>query len=152
MQQFVVPQFIDVEDKVFGPITVRQFFIMLIGGVAIFLSYRFADLALFALLTAFFGGLTLLFAFVKINGQTFHYFLLNLFQTSRKPSLRIWNKDLSDEEIKLYMKEIDLPDIEKKERKITKKKHMRELSLIVNTGGYYAGDDEVPNAFFDRDL
>ncbi|KKS92044.1 MAG: hypothetical protein UV69_C0039G0006, partial [Parcubacteria group bacterium GW2011_GWE2_43_12] len=32
MQQFVVPQFIDVEDKIIGPITVRQFIIIMVGG------------------------------------------------------------------------------------------------------------------------
>ena len=29
MDRFVVPQFIDVEDKIFGPVTVRQFLILL---------------------------------------------------------------------------------------------------------------------------
>ena len=47
MQQFVVPQFIEVEDKILGPITVRQFLIMLIAGILIFIVYRFADTALF---------------------------------------------------------------------------------------------------------
>ena len=142
MQQFVVPQFIDVEDKIFGPITVRQFIIMLVGGMAIFLSYRFADIALFAVLTAFWGGLTLLFAFVKINGQTFHYFLLNVFQTIKKPTQRIWRKKYSDEELKYFMQEEVEVVVKEAVQKKSKRTHMRELSLIVNTGGYYGGADE----------
>src|SRR3989338_6179494 len=78
MEQFVVPQFIDVEDKIFGPITTRQFIILLVGGGIVFLAYRFGDLALFAVILAVVGGITFLFAFGKINGQLFHYFLLNI--------------------------------------------------------------------------
>ncbi|TSC80302.1 MAG: hypothetical protein G01um101429_152 [Parcubacteria group bacterium Gr01-1014_29] len=32
MQQFQVPQFIEVEDKIFGPLTTKQFFYLLGGG------------------------------------------------------------------------------------------------------------------------
>ena len=47
MEQFTVPQFIDVEDKVIGPITVRQFIILLFGGGFIFIAYRLSDFVLF---------------------------------------------------------------------------------------------------------
>ena len=47
MQQFVVPQFIDVEDKVIGPVTVRQFLILLVGGGVLFIAYRLSDFTLF---------------------------------------------------------------------------------------------------------
>ena len=47
MQQFVIPQFIDVEDKIIGPITVRQFIIMLAGGGLVFISYKLSDFTLF---------------------------------------------------------------------------------------------------------
>ncbi len=43
MRQFTVPQFIDVEDKIIGPLTVRQFLIMLTGFAVIGVSYKFAD-------------------------------------------------------------------------------------------------------------
>lgn len=136
-QQFIVPQFIDVEDKIFGPITVRQFLIILCGSLMIFLAYRFADFQLFVLLTALIGGTTLLFAFARINGQTFHYFLLNLFQTLRKPSIRIWRKIYTDSELNYSIKqgvaEIVMPEV----KKMARPQRMRDLSLVVNTGGYY---------------
>jgi len=71
MQQFTVPQFIDVEDKILGPITIRQFLILLVGCIVIFISYRYGDLGTFVLVLAVVGILSLLFAFVKVNGQTF---------------------------------------------------------------------------------
>jgi hypothetical protein len=149
MNQFVVPQFIDVEDKIFGPITTRQFLIILVGGIIIFLGFRFGDLGLFILDLLLVGGLTLIFAFVKVNGQAFHYFILNIAQTLRKPSLRIWQKNYSNADLN-YFRKIQVG--KKMEDEIIDKKvrrpHIRDLSLIVNTGGYYGGDSELqtPNS------
>ena len=142
MQQFVVPQFIDVEDKIFGPITTRQFLILLVGGISIFLAYRLADFGLFLTLTIIIGGLSLVFAFVRINGQVFHFFLLNIIQTMKKPSLRIWNKQYSKKELE-YLRTRDMIEevSEIVQRKTVKRHHIRDLSLVVNTGGYYKPED-----------
>lgn len=141
MQQFVVPQFIDVEDKIFGPITTRQFLILLVTGLVIFLAYKYADFALFLTITIIFGGLALLFAFVKVNGQNFHYFLLNILQTLRKPSLRIWNKNYTNDELNYLRTQEPTQKAEKKEQKIPGRTHIRDLSLLVNTGGFYRPED-----------
>ncbi len=143
MQQFVVPQFIDVEDKIFGPITTRQFLILLSAGGIIFLAFKFFDLALFGIVTFFVGGLALVFAFYKPNGQLFHYFVLNIIQTNRKPKLRIWKKDPSKEELE-YLRKLGT---EEKMEAVSRKKevrraHIKNLALVVNTGGYYKADEE----------
>ena len=141
MDQFTVPQFIDVEDKIFGPVTTRQFIIMLAGGLLIFLSYRYADFFLFVFLLILIGGFTLILAFVKINGQSFHYFLLNLVQTVRRPSRRVWNKIYTDTELKEIVALQEKPEeIEKPTVKRAAHTKIRDLSLLVNTGGYYKGD------------
>lgn len=151
-QQFIVPQFIDVEDKIFGPITVRQFLIILSGSLLEFVVYKFADFQLFIFLTALIGGTTLIFAFAKVNGQTFHYFLLNLFQTLRKPSIRIWRKFYTNSELKYIIKqsvhEIVIPEA----KKMAKPQRIRDLSLVVNTGGYYKEglDEEVDDILVDQ--
>ena len=51
MDRFVAPQFIDVEDRIIGPITTRQFIIMVIGGVVVFVAYKILDTAGFILVT-----------------------------------------------------------------------------------------------------
>ncbi len=142
MQQFVVPQFIDVEDKIFGPITIRQFIILLFGGLLIFLAFRYGDLSLFITTAVIVGGLSLTFAFIKVNGQTFHYFLLNITQTAKKPSLRIWNKNYTKKELEFYRKEAsDFEPIEHIETKEVKRDRIRDLALLVNTGGFYRPDE-----------
>lgn len=144
MQQFVVPQFIDVEDKIFGPITTRQFLILLVTAGLLFVAFKLFDLALFALVTAVLGGSALILAFAKINGQSFHYFLLNIGQTAKKPGLRIWSKELSTEELNYLIKLGITPVVEPKEqKKVVERNHIRDLSLLVNTGGFYRPDDEL---------
>jgi len=142
--QFVVPQFIEVEDKIFGPVTTRQFVILLIGGLLVFISFKLADTTLFILLLALIGGFSLVLAFVRINGQPFHFFILNLIQTLRRPSLRIWDKRYTKDELKYYMgleEDVKIEQI-KSVPKISYNR-IRDLSLIVNTGGYYKPEDNL---------
>lgn len=141
MDQFTVPQFIDVEDKIFGPVTTRQFIIVLAGGLLLFIAYRLADFVLFIFLLILIGGLTLVTAFVKINGQAFHYFLLNVVQTVRRPSRRVWNKIYTTSELKEILEQRESVDVV--EKVVVKKAahtKIRDLSLLVNTGGYYKSD------------
>lgn len=146
MQQFVVPQFIDVEDKVIGPITVRQFIILLAGSGLIFIAYKLSDFTLFLFQFIILSFITFGFAFIKINGRPVHYFLLNVVQTSRRPKLRLWQKKYTDAELKAFskIKEPELPP-----KVVTKNKvrasRLAELSLVVDTGGVYQGEKEPPN-------
>jgi len=141
MQQFVVPQFIEVEDKIFGPVTVRQFLILLAASLIIFVTYKYADFALFISTLALVGGFALILAFVKINGQTFHYFLLNLLQSLRRPHLRIWSKKMMVDELN-YLRNLKPNEyVFEKNKKTVSIKHIRDLSLIVNTGGFYQPEE-----------
>ncbi len=141
MQQFVVPQFIDVEDRILGPITTRQFLILLVVGLVVFLSFRFGDFSLFLFSLIFFGGGGLVIAFVKVNGQAFHYFLLNMIQTLRRPSRRVWHKTLSSKELHVLRKYVPEEPEARPEVKPVKRERIQDLSLLVNTGGYYREED-----------
>jgi hypothetical protein len=145
MQQFVVPQFIDVEDKIIGPLTVRQFIIMMVGGFFIFIEFRLADLGLFifeAIVTAF---LVALFAFFKVNGMPFHFFLLNFIATLNRPKIRVWQKVITQAELKDAMHRAVV--VHKKEALPTKpplyKSRLQELALEVDTGGSYKAEEQV---------
>ncbi len=139
MQQFTVPQFIDVENKIIGPLTVRQFMIILGAAVIIGISYKLFDFTLFltvGIVTLIFAAL---FAFVKINGRPFHLFMLNAFQTLRRPGIRVWNN-------RMMAAEVGEPNIEIKPEtpavgpKMYKKSRLAELALVVDTKGRYKGE------------
>lgn len=139
MQQFTVPQFIDVEDKIIGPLTVRQFVIILAAAIVVGISYKLFDFTLFLLITVIMLILTAVFAFVKINGRPFHFFMLNAFQTIRRPGVRVWNNRLSvakTVEVNIDTKPKDTPPM----HKVYKESRLAELSLIVDTKGRYQGE------------
>lgn len=138
MNQFVVPQFIDVEDKIIGPITTRQFLIMLGALLIDFVAYKLATFVFFIFLFLIITGFGIILSFAKVNGQSFHYFLLNVFQTFRKPKLRVWYVPLIMSEIKVFSQSAPPPPpkvIINKERPTASK--LSDLSLLVNTGGVY---------------
>lgn len=139
MQQFTVPQFIDVESKIIGPITTRQFLIFLASAVLIAASYKLFDFSLFLVVGTTILALGIVFAFVKINGRPFHFFILNLVQTLRRPHLRVWNHQanemVEEPEIKLRQPEAPLPVKEP-----YKKSRLAELALVVDTKGRYKGE------------
>ena len=138
MQQFTVPQFIDVEDKILGPMSVRQFLILLAGGMFGFIFYKIADFSLFVLLGVLDLAFTGIFAFFKVNGVPFHFFLLNVFQTFKRPSLRVWYHE------ETRVKERMSASQKMTETIITKKPFatasLSQLALIVDTGGVYKGE------------
>lgn len=92
MLQFQVPQFIEVEDKIFGPLTLKQFLYVVGGGAIIFLLYTFLPVFLVVLLGApiafFFGAL----AFYKVNGQPFIKVLESALSHFLGARLYIWKK------------------------------------------------------------
>ncbi|MBU1349092.1 PrgI family protein, partial [Patescibacteria group bacterium] len=103
-EKFIVPQFIDKEDQILGPITVRQFLICLACVPVIFIEYKILMFGYFivaALLTAALAGL---FAFVRVNGQPFHIFFVNFLQTSTRPNLRLWDKRPLEAELRAWIK------------------------------------------------
>ena len=68
LMQFKVPQFIDVEDKIFGPFTLKQFAYILGAGGFAFVIWTFISIKFLAILLIIpISGLFLALAFVKIN-------------------------------------------------------------------------------------
>ena len=91
--QFNVPQFLDIEDKVIGPLTLKQFGYLAGAGGVIFMIYTVVpNFALFILLSipVFLLGVAL--AFVKINGRPFINLVVSFVTYMFKPKLYIWRK------------------------------------------------------------
>lgn len=142
--KYMVPQFIDNEDKILGPITVRQFLIMLASVVILFITYKVFSTTVFAIVGFFVIVIAGTFGFAKVQGQMFHLFFLNALQSLTRPGLRVWDKNLTDAQLRQFM-ELDRPGAiaEKslaKERPTSSR--LRDLTLIVNTGGVYKPDDD----------
>lgn len=90
--QHQVPQFIDIEDKIFGPLTAKQFFYILGGSAILFIMYVYLQLWLVIILgipiAVFAGSL----AFLKINGQPFIKILGSAIDYASSARLYLWKK------------------------------------------------------------
>lgn len=144
MTQFTVPQFIDAEDKILGPITVRQFVILLVAGLFATLFYKFFDFTLFLLTGAPLLIASGILAFLKVNGVSVHFFALNLIQTFRRPQLRVWDKTVTNQQLREHLKPDVMPSPLPMARKAPLlRSHIQDLSLLVNTGGMFNPDEEA---------
>ena len=142
--KFIVPQFIDNEDKILGPVTVRQFVLSLAGAFAIFLEYRLLTLPFFIFSGLLTVGIVGTFGFMKVNGQPFHIFFLNAVQTLLRPPLRVWDKNPTDAELRYFIRPLTsaTPTVTSTHKPRPNSTRLRDLSLTVNTGGVYVPEDE----------
>lgn len=144
MQQFTVPQFIDVEDKIIGPITSRQFVIMLGTFLLIAINYKIFIFSMFLAVSIPEMAIALVVSFIKVNGRPFHFFVLNIVQTLKRAPLRIWsnaNNYTESEFDKQSTAGLVPPPSIAKEREYQVSR-LQELSLIVDTQGAYKGEDK----------
>lgn len=142
--KFIVPQFIDKEDQILGPITVRQFLITLATLFIAFIEYKLFRFIYFIPIGLATIGVGATFGFVKINGQPFHVFFANFVQTSTRPPLRVWDKNPLEAELRAWIKPqaaVAVQISQRKERPPSSR--LRDLSLTVNTGGVYKAEDDA---------
>jgi hypothetical protein len=137
MQQFTVPQFISIESQIIGPITVRQFIIMMAGFVIMGICYKIFSFWAFLTISVIIFGITGVFAFLKINGQAFHFYVLNLSQFLKRPRLKIWYHELEIVKEKEKVKKESAVALPPRVKKPIGRTRLSELSLVVDTGGTY---------------
>ena len=91
--RFQIPQFIDVEDKIFGPLTLKQF-IYVAGGISMaVVCVVFFGLFFGLLLASPIVIIAFALAFYKINNRPFVHTLESAFKYATKDKLYIWRKD-----------------------------------------------------------
>jgi len=89
--QYPVPQFQDVEDKVIGQLTFKQFVYILGGGGLSYVILQTMPSGLNILLIAVVMGFSLSLAFYKINRQPFINIIEAAFYYSIKNKLYLWS-------------------------------------------------------------
>jgi hypothetical protein len=110
--QFQVPQFIEVEDKIFGPLTFKQF-VYLGGGVgAAYIIYRILPIYLAAPFIAGVGGLAAALAFFQFNGRPFILSLENGFFFLIHSKLYLWNNKKKNQKAVPVVGKLDKPGTE----------------------------------------
>lgn len=103
--QFQVPQFIEVEDKIFGPLTFKQFIYLAGGAGCAYLFWRSMPLFLSAPLILSSFGLSAALAFFEWNGRPFVLAIEHAFFYLVHPKLYLWNNRVK----KMPAQAVDLP-------------------------------------------
>ena len=91
--RFQVPQFIEVEDKIFGSLTLKQFIYLAGGGGLSFMVYAFLNNLFLALIPiVIIMGISSALAFYKINKKPFVAVIESAFKYYLGTKLYIWKK------------------------------------------------------------
>ena len=133
--QFQVPQFIERESKIIGPLTFRQFgFIALAagGGFALFFVL---PLGMFLMAAIVLGFSAVMLAFVKVGPKTMSEVLLNMFSYGVSTKTYFWRatrKNIPIKKIEAYI----APDegVATSAVKLVKESKIQELGEKISSG------------------
>ena len=90
--QIKVPQFLEIEDKIFGPFTFKEFAYLTGGGGICFVFYRVLGIYIGFIPIALVAGLSLALTFYKPNNKPFVYMLEAGIQYLMQDKLYIWKR------------------------------------------------------------
>jgi hypothetical protein len=92
--RFQVPQFIEVEDKIFGPLTLKQFIYLAGGGGMAFVIYALVNNILFSIIPIIIVlAISAVLAFYKINNRPFINVMESAFKYFFGGKLYVWKKE-----------------------------------------------------------
>ncbi len=137
--QYSVPQFIEIEDRVIGSLTVKQFLYLVAGGIFLLLAWQLADIELFVLLAIVTGAVVVPFAFIKVNGRPFQAYFSSFLKFFTRPKRIYWVKTKNIQHISLMdSRKRDFQIAEGQTQKIGDKKFsrskIRDLVHVLDTG------------------
>jgi len=130
--QYQVPQFIDIEDRIIGPLTLKQFIYLAFAAAVLFVFWFLFKFYIWIIVALPITILAMAFAFLKINDRPFIYFFIAAVFYFIKPKLYIFG-----EATKEIRKEV-LPEPQPKpfeipeSAKVTRSK-LKELALSLDT-------------------
>ena len=106
--QFQVPQFIETEDKIIGPLTIKQFLYIAAAGAASFFLFFVLELWLWIVMTFIMTAVSAMLAFIKVNGRPMIIFIKSAFGYMWSP--RIYRFEVkSNKKTETKLPEISLP-------------------------------------------
>ncbi len=106
---FQVPQFIETEDKIVGPLTIKQFLYLAAGGGISFILFFALKPFLWIFFTAIIMTISASFAFIKINGRPFSITAMAAFSFYWKPRFYLWQRQMPEAKMPATLAEQKTP-------------------------------------------
>lgn len=131
--QFKVPQNIDKEDQIVGPLTITQFsYVAIAGALDVLINQSVPGVAKYLLMGVI--SLTgLAFAFLKIQDRPLLYFVAAFFSFATQPKTRVWHK-MNDRPVLQFQKNAPTAVSAVAPKKAYDPKRIAELQKVVDRG------------------
>lgn len=91
--RFKVPQFIDIEDKVFGNLSFKQFAYLAGGGGLSYIAIRLLPVYIWIIVVPALIALALALTFIKVNEKPFAHILEAFIKYYLNSRLYLWKKE-----------------------------------------------------------
>ncbi|MBI2888771.1 MAG: PrgI family protein [Candidatus Liptonbacteria bacterium] len=91
--QFQIPQFVETEDKIVGPLTLKQFIYVAIAGGISLLLYFIVQIWLWLILSIPIIGIGVGFAFIKVGGRALPAIARAAFSYVWRPQTYVWQPE-----------------------------------------------------------
>ncbi|MCA9376085.1 MAG: PrgI family protein [Candidatus Doudnabacteria bacterium] len=145
--QYAIPQFVEIEDKVIGPLTVKQFAYLLGGGLFVAAMSAIVETGPLIAIAVLVGAIVVPLAFVKINGRPLPQTLAALLQFNLRPKKRLWAKDVATKTIAIQdLVHREEPQQEGPRVKSLDRSRISDLALQLDTAGTAAYAETEPDA------
>ena len=139
MAQYQVPQFVEVEDRIIGPLTLKQFLYLAFAGALLFVFWFLLAFYVWIIVALPITALAAAFAFLKINDRPFAYFALAFIKYFTNPKLYIFSATPRETPKEPVPEEkIEVPQTQ--EKKLTASK-LKELALNLDIGADRVNDN-----------
>jgi hypothetical protein len=140
LASYKVPQNIDMEDRIVGPLTMLQFVYLLIGGMIVYVSWMLFDLALFTIIAVPVGFFTLCMAFLKVQDQPFPKFIAATLLFLTKPKARVWQKEPTMSHLNIVAKSLSAPHEQSDDHTPLDRSQLQNLASVLDSGGQVAAE------------
>jgi len=144
--RYQVPQFIDIEDKVVGPFTLKQFLMYVFTVLMLVPVFLLSDLSLFITIALPAVGVAVVFAHVKINGKSFATILVSGFRFYTRSQLYLWQRSGNNSPIKIRDERWE----ELSESRLAAQKELTALTSLaqsLDTGGNAVTAEAIADPF-----
>jgi len=138
-KRYVVPQYIEMADKIIGPLSIVQFLYLLAGGAICYLAWTLLRGATAILITLFVAPISVGLALVKINDQPLPKMALAGIQYLLRPKEFIWRKTAEAKEIVIFDRHL-LEKPKKSPAKIDRtqiKSQLAQLATLIDAHGWH---------------
>lgn len=110
-----VPQFIDIEDRIIGPFTLKQFGYLAAGAVVVGIFYMIFELWIVIIFGIPVFALSGALAFYTKNGRPFIYYAMSFLGYGVKQHIYVWKKPLEEYDIFFKQKTLEKEAMKKVE-------------------------------------